>query len=231
MSSYICCALTICRLSVVSNPLLEKSKTNSDAWRTVFLLLVAGLLLNAWVPFAFEIQKNDQNYSTSANQIHLIFHSSVISSCDIKKEWKKSYFILTNIYVVLIILIPLVIIFICNLIIVQKTYNAKINREQFGNIRLISRSNDKKTKRTKRIKRSASNPVIDPRMKRRNALQIIKFDFQVKPIYLSLNQTAKIQTKSNFRIKNMLMIISLSYSILNLPYLITWCVYYKRNYF
>ena len=75
MSAYICCMFTIRRLSVVSKPLLERSKSNSDAWRTVFLLLAVSMLINVWVPFLFEIQ---QNSLTRTAQI-----------CDIKNEWKK----------------------------------------------------------------------------------------------------------------------------------------------
>ena len=64
-------------------------------------------------------------------------------------------------------------------------------------------------------------------LKRRSALSIDKFDFKLKLIYQNTNEKIKRKTKSNKLVTKMLVIISISYALLNLPYLITWSLFYK----
>ena len=60
---------------------------------------------------------------------------------------------------------------------------------------------------------------------RKQALMINRFSFKFKPLYQNANQvtsdTTNMSSNSN-KITTMLILISFSYAILNLPYLITW---------
>ena len=67
-------------------------------------------------------------------------------------------------------------------------------------------------------------------MQRRSALSTNKFDFKLKLIYQNTNEKIMSKTKSNKLVTKMLVIISVSYALLNLPYLITWSLFYKGKF-
>lgn len=105
ISSYIVVLFTIQRLYMVSKPLSIRFKSIKSAWQTVGMITLISLVINLWVPFIFQINTNESNDHY----------------CDINKEFKREYFILNLVYIWIVMLIPMIIILICNLVIMVKT--------------------------------------------------------------------------------------------------------------
>lgn len=241
VSAYIIVVFTLQRLAIVSSPLKDKFKTKKSAWILVSVILAVSLLVNSWVPFFFELQHFDDT------QVY----------CEIKEDLKYFYYMLTNVYIFIIVIIPIVCVFVSNSLIIFKTKKADINRKRIQMKKFKSIQNlktDSKQQTTTYLaavnhgaKCSLPLPlgsmisnssvcqnlcgndsfVSFNKAARRDALSTSKFDFRLKPLYLSTSQIT-MKTKSNSLITKMLIIISFSYALLNLPYFITWCLFYKE---
>lgn len=101
MSAYIIVAFTLQRLVLVHKPLFNKFKTKKSAWITFLVILFISLAANSWAPFMFELKKDEPS-----------------PYCDVNREWTREYFILNACYMFIVMLLPIVIIFICNLLII-----------------------------------------------------------------------------------------------------------------
>ena len=99
-------AFTVQRLLTIYVSPKNKFKSKKYAWITVLSILIIGLVINIWVPFLFVIQTNE------AGQQY----------CDIRKEYKIEYFNITFAYICLIMFIPIVTVFVCNCMIIFKTF-------------------------------------------------------------------------------------------------------------
>lgn len=103
ISAYIIVAYTLQRLSLLKTP--YKFRSIRSAWNTVFLTVWLAFLFNMWVPFLFEIQSDEHG----------------VKYCDMNKTWKHEYFTINVVYICLIMLLPIIIIFISNSIIIYHT--------------------------------------------------------------------------------------------------------------
>lgn len=242
ISAYIIVAFTIQRLSIVMTPLSKKYKSKRFAWITVLSIILFALLINLWVVFAFKVHADDETHF-----------------CEIKKAWKTRYFILTNFYLVIIILLPLLAIFISNILIIFKTKKASKKRKSFiskrsftttkgeslyssatnnssvfksrlmSNLTVARMSGCSSNSTMLNVKRlNSMNSFRSNLYIRRPALSINKFDFKIKPVYQNVKQITTNKTTSNCLITKMLILVSFSYAFLNLPYLITWCIFYNE---
>jgi hypothetical protein len=194
ISAYIVVCFTIQRLSIVYKPLSRNFATKSSAWKTVLIITLISTIINIWVPFLFEIQITETK----------------VKYCDINKEYKTIYFRANVIYIFLIMVIPMINIFICNLLIISKTN--KNDRERKV-LRLIIRA----------------DPPRKPIHSKSISIDTNSKPGKLKPHYLTLSQLIKKnkkRTQNNSRkITLLLIFISFSYIFLNLPYLISWLVY------
>jgi len=120
ISSYTYVAFTIQRLYVVLHPLSSRSMTKKLAWINICSIGIVAFLLMAWVPFTFHI-------------IVLQNHPKDIFYCDVNKEYKLLYYITGSLYICLTIFIPSVIIFVCNIKIIYKTFQNKTWRKELTN--------------------------------------------------------------------------------------------------
>ena len=180
-------AFTLQRAAVVYSPLKGKFKSKKTAVKTVGFITLVGIIINLWVPFMFKIQTQSQENNNK-------------QYCDIQKEYSKEYFQITIIYISLIMLIPIVVIFIGNSIIILSIVKANININR--NFRSLSMSFTQESNSQSEFKRNK----IETR---------------------SLTKNTSIQTrKDSKKITKMMIFISLSYAILNLPYFITWCLFF-----
>lgn len=237
ISAYIIVAFTFQRLSIVSSPLQDKFKSKKSAWILVSIIVFTSLVLNIWVPFFFKIHYVDND-----------------QYCEIKDELRSIYYMITNAYIFIIIIIPISSIFISNLLIIIKTKKADSKRKK-NQVRKFRNIPDIKTSMMNfnRSNVSANNTQLFNNATttqpasfvssvtfhhnlnridsihllkknlaiRRDAISVNKFGFRLKPLYQNSNQiTSKI--KSGSIISKMLILISFSYAVLNLPYLITW---------
>lgn len=205
-SAFTIVSFTVQRLMIIYIPLSDKFKTKSSAWITVSFNLIFSLLVNAWIPcmFGLKIDFNGENF------------------CDVIPNWSDSFFHTTIAYVFLTLLGPIVIIFVCNLMIITRI--------------LVESHFHRQTK--VKLKKCVKSPIL-------KNVNLIKLDTHSavngpnrgKPYYMSMNQFIdRIAARANSpkKLTFMLMLISLSYACLNLPYLITWSLFYyydvlKRN--
>lgn len=191
ISAYIVVAFTIQRVYITYSPLSSKFKSNKSAWFTVFSIFIISILTNLWILGFFEL--------------HIVISNQY---CDIKKRLYKQYFVLTFIYTCLVILIPIVIIFI-------------------GNFLIIFQSHKNDSKRQSLQIKMNSNPNLLTKPLNPHCLEKT---VRIKPHYFTTDQIIKnISTIANSskRIRKTLTLISFSNALLNLPYLVTWSIFYS----
>jgi hypothetical protein len=220
ISAFIIVAFTLQRLRLVYFPLSNSFKTKQSAWKTVSIITIMALISNSWVPFMFEIEKQH---------------------CDVKINHRKVYFLLTSVYIGMIMLLPILTIIISNTLILNKTNKEEKKRKimQIQHLNLIvtntSCSSTTKNQKSKPIKLDKnyhqylsikSQYSNNSRNTINNREQLSSHStFRLKPFYESTHMIKnKLNNKidSTKKLKNILILISFSYALLNIPYLITW---------
>lgn len=219
VSAYIIVAFTLQRLFLVCSPFSHKFKSTTSAWKTISLLVLVALIINIWVPFIFEIK-----------------YDLINQSCVVKKELNKQYYIFTLVYICLIMLIPIVVIFISNSIIItclSKTIQKKNGLRRNRNLRNSAKIYDQSSfvsEKSLTIIKSKKIVCCSPFLNKKSITKesIKSNNSNLKPYYLSINQIigrVAHRASSPTKITRMLVIISFSYAVLNLPYLISWLIY------
>lgn len=209
ISAYIIVAFTIQRVILVFSPLFHKLRYKRSAWISVFFIAFLSCLLNMWVPFLFEVQSENE-----------------IDYCDMKKVWKKEYFSITIFYICVIILVPSLIILVCNFIIICGTY--RIKRSFYKTKKNLS-LNAKSIHFKRMLNANKLTSHLQHQTECRMSLKRNRLNSKSKKIHLTSNKlVSKISGKTNSAKKwtKMLLFISFSYILLNLPYLISWMLFY-----
>jgi hypothetical protein len=218
ISAFIIVAFTLQRLRLVYFPLSNSFKTKQSAWKTVSIITIIALISNSWVPFMFEIEKQH---------------------CDVKINYRKMYFLLTSVYIGMIMLFPILTIVISNTFILHKTNKEEKKRKimQTQHLHLIvtntscSSTAKNKSKTIKLDKNyhqylSIKSQYSNNSRHTINREQLSSYStFRLKPFYESTHMIKnKLNNKidSTKKLKNILILISFSYAFLNIPYLITW---------
>lgn len=113
VSAYVIIAFTLQRTFAIYSPFFQaKFSSKTIAWYIVWSLVILGLVLNIWVPFLFKLNEESFNY------------------CDIQKKHSNTYFVITILYITLIMLIPIIVIFVCNTLIIY--YVLKASKARLG---------------------------------------------------------------------------------------------------
>lgn len=228
ISAFIIVAFTLQRLTLVYKPLSNNFKSKKSAWYTVFIITFVSFLLNSWVPFMFELKETVQD-----NKQH----------CDVIDYWRREYFVITSIYIALIMLIPIVTIFISNSLILYKTARAdsvRIKMQQKGNsssqktweTKLVNKNStrvDSSARKNLSVRRRKSFGSLYSNSNNLSVCNVGQSVFKAKPYYASFNKSLQKPLNrigNSKRLKKILLLISFSYAILNLPYLITWSVFF-----
>lgn len=218
ISVYIVVAFTVQRLFIVYQPLSLRFKRKKAAWKTVLIIAFIALVINLWVPFIFQINLNE-----SKDQY-----------CDIDKKYKKEYFYLNIIYIGLIMLVPMILIVVCNILIIFRTFKNDTNRKKLQAKKISLKNNSIKrelnTNKTNHLVTNASN--VKANLMKKSACKSFLDErqnsmFRMKPHYSTLKQLIN---KKNYRSSKsspkrltvILLVISFSFVALNLPYLIEW---------
>lgn len=203
-------AYTLQRLIIVISPFYNKYKSKKTAWITVSAITFTSLVINLWVPFVFEL-KNDE----------------FKQYCDVKKSWKDQYFIIAVVYIVVTIGIPILIIFVSNSIIAFKTFKAESNREKLKTRTSVNYSktetifNSIAPPTQLKIDKKPMNKMVIPQRGQESTRSVT----QMKPFYITINQLTNRKLNKNNNSKHVtkvLSMVSISFVILNMPYLITW---------
>ena len=205
-SAYIIIAFTIQRLYLVHSPFSRKFKSTKSGWKTVGLIVIISLLINLWVPFLFEIQSNQ--------------------TCQVKNESNREYFIFTLIYISLIMLIPIIIIFICNSIIINCLMKTVANKNGLRRNTKLNDENSCLTENSTNNEIKKHSLIISVDANKKSSIR--SNNTNSKPYYLSINQIIRRvahKASSPIKITKMLILVSFSYAFLNLPYLISWSIY------
>ncbi len=213
ISAYVIVAFTIQRLIIVYLPLGRKFKSTRSAWLTVCLIGIISMLLNIWVFYLFEINKNETSHY-----------------CDAKRSLKSIYFGITVIYITVIMLIPCLIIFICNCLIIRQTNRSDMARRS---LQMNNNNNNKHNHYLVKNNKSITNNtrLLSINNGISNSSKSIKINnnnlLTMKVYYMRKDQKNMRNNLSNSQtVLKTLLFISFTYAILNLPYFIAWSVFF-----
>jgi len=135
----------------------------------------------------------------------------------VNMAWKKEYFRIAVAYIFIIILIPIIIIFICNSLIIYETKKADSKREKLHAD--LSRIETQTCAST--TKREAIH--LTPVPTQNSNLLSVRSRISNLSCGSSQSNTGKKQIiKNSNKITKMLVLISFSFCLFNLPYFITW---------
>ena len=184
-SAYIITILTVQRALTIYFPLYQnKFSSATNAWRTVFGLVLFSATICLFMPFLVEL--NSYKY-----------YSIQINLCEVKRDQSKLYFTAQIVFSLLTMFIPMVIILIFNSLIIFKIHRANQKRKLISALQ-ISRNS---------ICSQNNN----------------NFGF-----YSNLmNSNKKYKFNNEFqKITSLLILTSISFVIVNLPYFICWCLFF-----
>lgn len=225
ISAYLIVAITIQRLIIVYMPLTTKYKLKLFAWYCVTIIIICSVITNLWVLFMFQIKVELE---------HQI--------CDVSEEMLRIYFQFSLVYIFLIMIVPIAIIFICNIMVILKTFKVNIfsqsNSTTTFNISSNRSRNDSKNSSEIKYFVASSILVSSRQVKSSNMLEVPR----VKQVYSSVisldsansrrisdfsNQLKQNQKSyHNNKTTKMLVLISFSYALLCFPHLITWSMFF-----
>lgn len=192
-------AFTIQRLIIVRSPFENKNISKSIARYIVFSIAIASLLSCVWVPFVFKLEQHD---------------------CEVSSLWTLPYIYATAAYIFIIILIPIVVIFVCNMIIIAYLNKAKLRRDNLNETTIP------------RCHQSCSNTNNITKTSVTTQSRVKKtLEIKIKPHYISRQQIANGRgnhAKTDGNTSRTPIVILLVFIILNLPYLVVWCLFFYQ---
>jgi hypothetical protein len=228
---------------------LSKAKFESNrlVWWIVSILFILGAVLNSWVPFVFKT----------------VNHTSSVKYCDISKEHTSTYFYITITYIVSTMLVPIVLIFVCNCIIIFYILKSSKERARLSNANIIRSSTVSASRSAGRLSTIYSQSTESQSLMKPKSLRLsIKSRYQAQKMSkaelattLNSPSTAMCSLHGSFRtsassgklstvrmssqcrvsakddslkITRMLLFMSFSYAILNLPYFISWSLFFYK---
>lgn len=199
ISSFIVFAFIFQRLHIVYRPLSNQFRTKISAWNSILVTSFTGLFINLWTLFMFQINGN---------------------FCDVNKRFRKEYFYASILFTLITTLVPIVIIFILNLFIISKTLKdvSKMKKERKSSLRSLQNISINSNLNKNVLKSSSIDRTI------------MNKSVQIKPHYLTyehiLNRKTKNKLNYSKKVTFLLVLISYVFILLNLPYMITWSIYF-----
>lgn len=245
-SAYIIVVFTVQRLYTLYFPANNSFKTKKSARIIVATIISLSILMNLWVIFLFELQKDD---TKDTKQF-----------CDIRLSWKTEYFQISSFFICLVILIPIMVIISSDLVMfffllkanqskksnrIRKNSNFKTNERHFSTQNMnLSKINTSHYKRKHLDLLKTSITRLDPISSNRLSFKMKvnlktnmgkksyqnknKFSIKLNSKFFKQNQFCETIDKNSRKLSIMTILISLSFAMLNLPYLIVWAFFYKE---
>ena len=174
-SAYVLVIFSIQRLFLVYSPFSNKFKSTKSGWTTVVVTGLISTLLNSWVPFLFSLQPNGN-----------------LNSCDVKRERGREYFLITIVYICLIMLFPILILFTSNFLII------------FDLLRTNFKSSNKNSKNSITNLNSAKQTIKSTPKKLVRLKDNSAQERHLKPYYYNMNQIInRVNQKVSYREKNL----------------------------
>ena len=234
ISAYIITIFTIQRAIAVYFPFYQKTFTPSAlAWKIVTCLVLVLAIVCSFVPILFKLNED----TNTTNHMPVIY-------CDMDKSKSQLYFITTITYIVLIMVIPIATIIICNTLIILKVYNASEQRkflfaENFhskvkgdsNNIYEESNFLGDGLPLSKSLTANLKNSSTESCHSDLYNIDTVSSQKSISKLNLAIKGPKKCSKlrryqKNSLKVTRMMIIMSFSYAILNLPYFITWCMFY-----
>jgi len=203
ISAYIVVAFTLQRLLVVYKPLTTKFKNTKSAWIIIVIIIIISILFNIWVPFIFTINNDYGN-------------------CDVNKKYSNEYFYINLGYIVFVLVIPMILVLINNILIfakIKKFDIERVNLQQHQQVKCTTNIDTNRSENISKIPRSPGSQNICI------LLESTKFS------KTSCNLTQNKINKSSNKLTIQLSLVSISFFILYLPYLIGWFLFYYNDAF
>ena len=212
VSAYIIVAFTIQRTRAIRSPFLRKKLESKRLLRSIAcVILFFGVSSAVWIPFVLHSQYD--SYSR-------------LPQCDIKNEYSSGYFVITNIYIIVIMLIPMIIICICNTISIKTLYNWSKTRKLFLNSSTYKSNlvrNNSKRYTNEPDNNSTLLDIFNDNLEQSVEIETNGQQQRAMSVHTLTHQ----EKKTNI----MLILISFSYVLLDLPYFVSWfIVYYHYDY-
>ena len=208
ISAYIIVSFTIQRAIAIYSPFYQsKFKRKRMTWAIVTFIVLVSAILNLWVPIFFNIRIK-------------LNGDLQIEYCDIDKEYSTLYFSINIVYVALILFFPIIVIFFCNILVIKNLIQANKNRSNMLNATFI----DLKVIGTSKNSLLNTSTVVKPIMSKTSSLE----EISLIGVNLMNNKGTTRLSHSNPNTTRMLLLMSFSYSILNLPYFVSWSMFFLR---
>ncbi len=207
ISAYIVVVFTLQRLLIVYKPLTTKFKDTKSAWIIILIIVLTSILFNIWVPFIFKI--NNEN------------------NCDVDKKYSNEYFYLNLSYIVFVLLMPMTLVLINNILIFSEIKKSDIQREILQQQEFKETTNVVETESNK-IPRSPGSQNLSAFLKSKRLSY--KMSCNLTNIDELVFKKSKKKTTNN-KLTTQLSIVSISFFILYLPYLIGWFIFYFNDAF
>ena len=210
MSAYIIVAFTIQRTQAIRKPFLQR---NFESGKKVFFVLIgiglSATLSSMWIPILLK----SIHLESSVNQ----------TQCYIRDGYNDIYFALTNGYIFVIMLIPMVIICVCNSITIYTLRTSNSRRKLLTSICINSHLLASRTVKTYKKYFSLRLETLH-RTEETN--QPSHFESEKTHIF-RMSKGRHQEHKTNI----VLLIMSLSYNVLEFPYFVSWiCLFYHDQY-
>ena len=140
------------------------------------------------------------------------------------------YFRITIAYVILIILIPIIVIFISNTFVINKIIKANSKKKAVTIECKMKRKSKHNNPLWVSIKVDLKNSKVSSALLERTKSQRAneKITSQEKTEYQMMKTLRKNDKDRSKKITKLLILISFKYALLNLPYLITWSIFYYK---
>ena len=178
----------------------------------MLIILIVSIVFNSWSGFLFEI-RSDNFYE----------------HCAVKRALSDLYFQINALYIMAIMLLPILIIFLLNSLIIIKTTKEDSNRKmlQSDQVNFIRKNQKINLNKNHLMTNTLSvTPISKTLSTAINASSlIINIDQRVQQSSSIRQQTIQYKKK----LTKMLLLTSFSYAFFNLPHLIVWFMYFREN--
>jgi len=205
-SAYIVVAITVYRLSLINTPLSSKLKSKKTAWILVWIVITVSLMLNIWVSLLFKVQIDEETRAY----------------CDVNAIHNKEYFVLAAFYIIIVILAPIIIIISINSLIIYKTNKTEAIRKKLQLYASTRRSKEKESKEKPPARVDRYKSVIDIKIKR----FYCNPNQELSSVGKRKNNKTNTTEVASQKLKKLLIMVSITFALFNLPYLIVWLIYF-----
>lgn len=223
LSAHLIITFTIQRTLAIRHTMLERRlQSTYHAWFILLILVLLNMIFNLWVPAVFDLVEYRKKLHTE--KIHV-----PLTRCDSNPAYQSTYFQTTLVYISFTMLLPIVIMFVCNIYTILHVNKSNARRQLF-----IEVGDDDDMLNNRDLVNQGLNEVVQTmtitthamrcRMKRNYSNNT--FAREIACFNRLHSRRRRRREASWARITRLLLIMSFSYALFNLPYFITWFLTY-----